>query len=128
MSSQHANQAQPAASLPVLSTGVIRRYRTAAPTFDLLLRRLHRADPAAARWLYSAAEHVAPADVVEKERYATLALGLYYMLSEQKFVDELSRLYSSPLRVMTEMPLILELGTGDTPTDQAREHVTPLEE
>jgi hypothetical protein len=85
-----------AVTLPLLSSGVIRRYRRWSPTFDAMLRRLHRNDPAAARWLYSAADAIAPADVIEKERYATLALGLYYMLHEQLFVDEFEELLRLP--------------------------------
>ena len=96
MTSHLTPKLDPAVTLPILSNGVIRRFRRSPPTFDTMLRRLHHNDPAAARWLYSAADDIAPADVIEKERYATLALGLYYMLREQSFVDEFELLLQLP--------------------------------
>ncbi len=112
MQGNNMHQKKPAGTLPILSTGVIRRFRVFPPTFDLMLRRLHQADPAAARWLYSAAEAIAPADVLEKERYASLALGLYYMLNEQSFVNQFSDIYSLPAITEAERSGSEELSPG----------------
>lgn len=80
-------------SLPHLSAGVIRRFHQRPADFESLYRELKDHDPEAARWLLSATELVAPADVPEKQRYATVAIGLYHMLNEQILLNRLGTVY-----------------------------------
>ena len=92
MNGQNPRPAKTAGTLPRISNGVLRRNRVFPPNFDQMLRRLQAADPTLARWLYGAADKIAPSDIAEKERYATLALSLYYMLSEQAFIESFNQL------------------------------------
>jgi len=69
-------------ALPKLNSNLIAACEKQLPAFDALYTTLRTHDAAAASWLQDAAERLAPADPAEKQKYACLALELYYLLQQ----------------------------------------------
>ena len=66
--------------LPLLNETIIESCAQASLSFMELYALLSDSDPCAAQWLRDQTEYLAPANPAEKEKYAILALKLYYML------------------------------------------------
>ena len=76
----HIDSDNTQAVLPILRNTTITAYQKKRLSFNELYQTLLDRDAVATGWLQDVTEHIAPANPREKEKYAHLALELYYLL------------------------------------------------